>query len=275
MKNILLISLFFSVWACTKTSWQEIPSSKSQTVQVVGIESDSAHYSEIIDVMVAFLWPLKIETPEQQVSLERVIADSRELVSSKKRYLNKKFELQDLFLANLCPCALNQECSGNETGMDQNKCYEIEDAIYENDRSLIAIFGLVENIKKNVIEIGGEWLDTHLDLKEIPSPTVKFGSMDIHFTALGSYLENNTTKPFSYFIKSARITQETYYKRMTFTVPRLFFEDGALVTHGDWIVDVGLSENKASLLFQGDLFWNYQGQKRRGVIYWENPKAFK
>jgi hypothetical protein len=272
MKKILLLSFIFAFISCTKVKLQDIPRTTETKAQIVGIQANSANYSEVIDVMVAFLWPLKISGTENQLKLEVIIADSRELVSSKEKYLNKKFELQEKFQNNQCPCALNNECTGAETEMDQAKCYEIEDAIYQNDDSLIYIFGLVENIKKNVKDIGGEWFDTHLDVKNLPNSQVKFSTMDIYFSALGSYEENNTQKPFSYIVKAIPITQELHYKRMTFSMPRLFFENDQTVTHGDWTIDVGLMENKYSLLFQGDLFWNYQDQKRRGVIYWENPR---
>ena len=273
MKNTYFLILLFLLSSCGKIKLQEIYSSSStKNTNTISIQNDSAKYSEIIDVMVAFLWPLKIENQSQQIKLEEVIAHSRELVSSKEKYLSTKFKLQELFTANQCPCAINNECSGNETDMDATKCYEIEDAIYKNDSSVIDIFGLVETIKKNVKEIGGEWLDTHLDLKNVASSTIKLSSMDIYFTALGSYEDNNITKPFSYLIQAIPVIQESGYKRMTFSMPRLFFQDGQTVARGNWTVDVGLMENQSSLLFQGELSWSYQGSKRRGVIYWENPK---
>ena len=156
--------------------------------------------------------------------------------------------------------------------MDTTQCYELEDAIYKNDSSLIEIFALLETIKKNVNEIGGEWLDTHLDLKDVESSTFKLSSMDIHFSALGSYEDNITKKPFSYLIRNIPVIQEPDYKRITFSMPRLFYHDGQTVARGNWTVDGSLMENKSSLLFQGELSWSYQGLKRRGVIYWENPK---
>lgn len=85
---------------------------------------------------------------------------------------------------------------------------------------------LLETIKKNVKEIGGEWLDTHLDLKEVESSTIKLSSMDIHFSALGSYEDKSIKKPFSYLIHDIPVIQEPVYKRITFSMPRLFYLDG-------------------------------------------------
>ena len=271
MKNTIFILLFF-LNSCGKIKLQEIYATKATNTNTINIQNDSAQYSEVIDVMVAFLWPIKIENQTQQVKLEQIITTSRELLSSKEQFLNTKFKLQELFTANQCPCAINNECTGNETNMDTTKCYELEDAIYKNDSSLIEIYGLLETIKKNVKEIGGEWLDTHLDLKEVESSTIKLSSMDIHFSALGSYEDKSIKKPFSYLIHDIPVIQEPVYKRITFSMPRLFYLDGQTITRGNWTVDVGLTENKSSLLFQGELSWNYQGLKRRGVIYWENPR---
>jgi hypothetical protein len=270
--KVLIFFLIVSInSSCTKVQLLEIPLENSTKNNINGIEVANSKYAEEIDVIVAFLWPEKISTSTQKLGLEKIISSSRILVVKKEEFLNQKIALQKLFNSNYCNCALNDQCNGSEPALDINKCYQIEESIYKNDEKLVEIFGYVELIKKTILEIGGEWLETHLDIKNVPSSKVDLLKNNISFSALGSYQVDGSVLPYSYFIKSVGITQELGFKKINFSMPRILYRNEIFQDYGEWTVNLSMTENKASVLFQGDLDWKYEGQTRRGVIFWENP----
>jgi|GEM_PF-3119080 len=263
MKALILLLILA---ACgPKDKYQEIPYTPKKALNTLEADASWSKYSPQIDIMVAFLWPVRVKEQDRP-KLSEIIQTSRELKTKKELYLLKKREIQIEFDKYDCNCVINFECTGEEEDLNEAKCYEIEESIFENDRELIPIFGLVERIKENVIAIGGEWLKTHLDFRELPNSTVDFNSLQIKFTVLDAH----ETTPYSYEINNASIIQEPYFKKLNFSFKR---ETHKNAHYGVWEVDAAIVPSEASLLFQGKLFWDYQGVKREGLIYWEHPRV--
>lgn len=267
--KILAIILILS--ACTKIKNEEIKRAPEKQRFTISVQNDWSTYSPSIDVIVAFLWPEKVMAQDRS-KLTRIIEVSRELKKRNFIFQKDKIELKKQFELNHCACALNGECTGTEENLDEAKCFSIEENIYANDRVLIDIFGLVEEIKGHVLSIGGIWLPTHLDLREIPTSKIDFTTMIISFSAMGAYEVNQELLPISYETPTTSIIQEKDFQKLEISFPRQVFEDGKLKGMGNWTIDVGITQSEVSLLFQGELYWNYKGHKRQGIIYWENPK---
>lgn len=268
-------ALFFVLFlaACgPKDKFQDIPYSPKKTVNTLSADQSWNKYSPQIDIMVAFLWPTQVKV-EDRAKLSEIIQTSRDLKNQKESYLFKKREIQINFDKFQCACVINLECTGEEQDLNEEKCYEIEESMYENDRELISIFGLVEKIKTNVLAIGGEWLKTHLDYRELPNSTVDFNTLQIKFSVLDAYEENEARLPLSYEIREASILEEPYFKRLNFSFKReKYFSATEKMPYGEWTVDAAIVPSEASLLIQGKLLWNYQGIEREGLIYWEHPR---
>ena len=260
MKIFFLLIILAS---CTKIKNEEIKGAPEKERFTISVQNDWSGYSPSIDVIVAFLWP-EVVAVSDRPKLTRVIEISRELKTRNQAFQRQKISLKNQYELHHCACALNGECTGSETEMDEMLCYEIEESIYANDRLLIDIFGLVEEIKKNVISIGGEWLATHLDLREIPSSKVDFKTMEINFSALGGYELDGKLQPIPYLTPATAIIQEKDFQRLEVTFPRQ--------PDGIWTIDVGITQSNESILFQGELYWDYLGKRRQGIIYWENPR---
>lgn len=264
MKLLRLVFILFLAACGPKDKYQEIPYSPEKAVNTLETDQSWSKYSPQIDIMVAFLWPTEIKAADRP-KLSEIIQTSRDLKTQKESYLLKKRVIQKEFDHYECNCVINFECTGDEGELNENKCYEIEETIYENDRELISIFGLVEKIKFNVISIGGDWFKTHLDFRELPNSTMDFNTLQIQFSALDAH----GATPYSYVINNASIIQEPYFKKLSFSFKR---ESHESTHYGEWEVDAAIVPSEASLLFQGKLFWNYQGKKREGLIYWEHPR---
>ena len=259
MKAFLILLLTIS---CTKIKTEEIKGSPKKNPQVSALRQDLSNYSPYVDIMVAFLWPEKFETQEQKTALKNVIRISRDLRTQKESFLDKRYELRQAYASNDCKCLLEGLCDGTETQTDDLKCYEIEDAMYENDRILPAIYQLVDEIKLNVLGTGGEWIETHQDFTEIPSPHFDFNKMVLSLPAFGATPDG----PIPYEISNPKIYQENGYQRIIFTAKRKKSPD-------NWKFEVTPTVNRASLLFQGDLTLAYGSEERKGIIYWEHERS--
>lgn len=264
MKIIILLLILA---ACgPKDKFQEIPYTPKKSLSTLSTDPSWSKYSPQIDIMVAFLWPKKVKITDRE-KLAEIIQTSRDLKSQKEDYLLQKGKIQKEFNLNQCACVINFECTGEEKDLNEAKCYEIEEKIYANDKKLVPIFGLVESIKANVLAIGGEWLKTHLDFRELPNSSVDFSSLKIKFSVLDAY-ENN---PLSYEV-DASLTQEPFFQKLNSRFERYkYISETEKVPYGEWKVEAAAVASEASLLFQGKLFWIYQGVEHEGLIYWEHP----
>jgi hypothetical protein len=258
MKQLIFLLLIVS---CTKIKNEEIKGTTKSSPQVSALRQDLKNYSSYVDVMVAFLWPERFETDDQRTALKKVIRTSRDLRSRKEDFLDKRFELRQSYVTFECKCLLEGLCDGSETQDDEAKCYEIEEAIYENDRRLPAIYELVDEIKLNVLAAGGDWIDTHQDFSDVSSPMFDFENMSLTLTAFSA----TSREPVSYLVTSPKVFQEAGYQRILFSTKR---KDGP----GIWEFEVTPTLNRASLLFQGDLRLIHGSQERVGIIYWEHER---
>lgn len=265
----ILLILFIAA-SCSKVKYEEIRRAPEKNRVIVSTEADFSSYSPTIDVMVAFLWPNEIRVQDRP-SVTRIIEISRELKTRNKDFQLNSIKLRGEYKEAHCSCALNGECDGSEGELNEVLCYEIEDAIYSNDRKLIEIYGLVEEIKTNVLGINGEWLPTHMDFQEIPTSKIDFSTMSFSFSALGAYLVDGVTCPIAYRTGPNPIIQELSFQRLEFSLPRVLIQENSEIPYGEWTIDVGINRSDVSILFQGELHWEYLGQARKGIIYWENP----
>lgn len=251
------------ILGCEKVGYRPVPQSPAPSREVSKLEADFSAYEENIDVMVAFLWPRSITTQAQRDSMRTVISSSRELQKSKNRYFSKKLVLQKRFQDEACNCHLNSLCEEGQEPGEQESCLKIEEETYANDRDLIPIMELVELVKSEVLKCGGEWLETQSDLTDLAPSRFDFKNKTLHLSALGS----QDQKPMEYEVTEMSFSSEELYRRLEMSFPRkhLSFEN-----FGHFNLDLGVKASSASLTFQGDLFWDYQGVRRQGIVYWEH-----
>ena len=268
-----LILILFIAASCSKVNYEEIRRTPEKNRVIVSSEADFSSYSTNIDVMVAFLWPSEIRVQDRP-RVTRIIEISRELKAKNQDFQLSSINLRGEYKDASCSCALNGECDGSEGELNEVLCYEIEDAIYSNDRKLVEIYRLVEEIKTNVLSINGEWLPTHMDFQDIPTSKIDFTTMSFSFSALGAYLVDEVSYPIAYNTGPNPIIQELSFQRLEFSLPRVIIQEENQIPYGEWTIDVGINRSDISILFQGELHWKYLGQARKGIIFWENPISY-
>ena len=252
MKYLILLLLI----SCTKVSNRALPLIKNEGPTISTLEEGFEEFDEKIDVMVAFLWPLKVTGDSQREAMRKVISSSRKLKTEQEVFNLKKRELKVKYQTENCECVLNGLCEDDEIPEDTGICYEIEEEIFEHDRKLVQIFELIDDIETNVKASGGDWLTTHVDFPELPPSTFSFNSFELNLAVLDGE---------AYSALLMKAFQETLYKRLNVSFKRTNFP-------GTWEIDVGYKKSPHAVSFQGDLYY-YEGPvKREGVIYWENLK---
>lgn len=259
MKNILILLIIIS---CTKAKYKDIPGAPQQNNYVSALRIDFKEYSENIDLFVAFLWPEQIKSESQRQELKSIISTSKDLKSQKEKFQIKRYELSDEYRRFECPCILEFRCQGTETQNDEDKCLQIEEGIFENDKRLPAIYALVDVMKEKVLSIGGEWLETNQDHPEIPLSSFNFNTLKLNLKAFGA--EEN--RPLEYEFARPEIFEDKDFQLLRFSSPRKS-------ASGDWRIEVTPYKNKASLVFQGELYWDRSGIKRQGIIFWEHARS--
>jgi hypothetical protein len=259
MKNLLLLLLFVS---CSKATYKQIPSNKGPKTYASALSFDSKAYSQNIDLAVAFLWPERVVTDEQRLELQFIISTSRKLKLAKEQFQEKRYELKVEYQRLDCPCILEFRCTGNETRSDEVVCLELEDSIFENDKLLPGIYQLVDIMKEKVIGIGGEWIQTNFEFPEAPVSTFNFNTLELNLNVFGA----SENLPLDYQFPKPEIFQDKDFQLLTFSSPRK-------LSVGSWRIEVAPYKTKASLLFQGEFFWEHSGKKRRGFIIWEHAKS--
>lgn len=270
MKMIILLSLLTFV-SCSKTGYSPIEAPPSKEPLISTVVTGSSDFSEDIDVLVAFLWPKRIETEAQRRAISGVIATSRKLKRSKEAFLERKRELKNRYQEADCVCALDGICEETDTEDNLELCEEIETEISVNNQSLAEFYQLVEEVKRLVDLSGGEWLGTNTDYPLLPVSKFYFDTLQLSFQVFGDYEEGGEKHPFTYEINEVELRQEKDYQRLVFNFPRQFFNQGRIFYRGQWQIDVALTRNKGSMTFQGELRWLNEGREQLGVIYWENP----
>lgn len=259
MRNLIFLLLLIS---CSKESIRglSVPEKNENSLQT--LENFEA-YSEKIDVMVAFLWPVEVKEESQRKAIRAVIGFSRELKDYQEDYLSEKLKLKRAYEKELCDCVLNDFCENEEVPEDSGECIEIEDKIFVNERKLPEIYGIVEKMENNVLLAGGEWIKTHNDFTELPVSTFSFKTLMLNMTVFGTYIKEEVEIPYEYMDVKSVLIQERTFKRLN-----VRFTDQVM---GEWEFDLSLRQNDHSLVFQGDLYLHLTGSKRQGVVYWTHP----
>ena len=262
MKYLFLILILFG--CKTKTKDEKI--NLRPPVSPIQISSLSTwdNYSKDIDIMVAFLWPEEVKVQDRPL-LNEIIQTSRSLKKQKEDFLKTSHQLKNEFDTNFCNCVLNFECTGEEDIQDENICYDIEENIYANDRLLIDIYGLVELIKTNVNAIGGKWLDTHLDHRNLPNSQIDFSKMELSFSAFDA-----GNLPYSYSNLKYSLVQLPDFNQVELQFKRMHESNEEF---GNWKIQAAAIASEYSLLFQGKLFWEFENKSYEGMIYWEHPRT--
>lgn len=260
-----LFFLFLIISCQTKVKKEEVLLIPGKPTSYISSMSSWDHYSKDIDIMVAFLWPSSVRE-EQRPLLNEIIQTSRDLKNQKESFLKTSHELKKDFDQYFCNCVLNYECTGEEDIIDENICYEIEEKTYANERLLIGIYGLVELIKGNVKTIGGQWLDTHMDHRNLPSSQMNFSTMELTLSAFDS----GSDAPYSYEKLNTNLIQDQDFKQLNVEFSRQ--HDGKS-NYGSWRIEAAAIPSQYSLLFQGKLFWDHDGKSYEGMIYWEHPRT--
>ena len=269
MKILFLLLL---LTACSKVTYREIESIPMAEQLTTGLIADSDKYQPEIDVLVAFLWPKKIETQIQKDAVRKIIATSRLLKNNKEAFLLRKLNLKKQYDDLFCNCALNGECNGSEGSMDENSCLVIEDKINQNNQTLSEFYQLVEVVKENVKVAGGEWLGTNLDLPLLPSSRFDFTNMTLQLNVFDFYVRGEDKQPYVYQIMDMSLTQYANYQRLIFSFGRELSVGETIVPYGNWTVDVGITQGPGLMTFQGELYWRNGEVKQQGIIFWEHPR---
>lgn len=268
-----LLILFLLLISCAKQKNALLAPPVDVNQDAVTWRDERRVYDETIDVMVAFLWPRDITTDEQRTSVALVIGSSRKLKPLKAAYLGNRSRLRQDFERLDCDCALNGVCEEGDSDVAVDECSEVEEQLSQNNNLLAEFYRLVEVIKTNVRASGGEWLATNLDYPLLPSSRFNVQESALRLEAFGDYAAGGERAPHAYSLPQPVTTRAGVRPRLTWTFPRLrTSETGETTEQGVWTIDVVVSEEDQSVVFQGDLFWDIDGARLRGVIQWEQLK---
>lgn len=257
--------ILFFIFGCSEKKYTPITEKKEPVVEIKRVQADvSLYYQKDIDILVAFLWPKKIDTKLKRELTTEILKTARDV-----RFKNDDLlELNNTFKDLQC-----SEVMTGETEVDidtEDKCYELSDL---KDQTTQDLYQKVILIEKNVNSIGGEWLANHRDFYSLPVSTIDLDQNTVSFTALGSY-ENEEVVPISYLDQEITVTKVKDYNQISFSFMRKIWnkESQKLVNQGRFDAVVNLLPLKNSIVYQGELNWEHDRQLRRGVIYWQNLK---
>jgi len=259
----LLVLLF--ICGCAKEISKDVaPYREPPRVSAVWTGSERRH-AENIDVMVAFLWPAEITTDLQRRSVETAIATARKLKPQKAAFLQGRRVLLESFARLQCECALNGNCREGESDQNWEECSQVEEDMSRNNEKLVVFYQLVEQVKASVIAAGGEWLATNIDYPLLPASRLEVAGLRLVLEAFGDAPVEGELAPLAYDLGNALVSQAGLRTKLKWRFPHQLLP-------GEWIIDVGVSEEGESLLFQGDLYYEAPGVLRRGIIQWEHNK---
>lgn len=254
MKFIILIILI----SCTRVSNHKITKQMDRSPELERLETDG-NYSEKIDVMVAFLWPVRIHSDVQRASLRSVLAGSRKLKDLQDSYFQKKLVLSRAWKKEGCDCVLNSICENEVPETPFERCTELEEEVFTNERALPAIYGIVEEMKAHVKSAGGEWLKTHTDFPEGP-----VSEMNFEESLLSLPVFSPVDEPVSYENLPYVLRDSGSYDSL-----EVRFPDS--VDRGEWHFDMAIQRTPEAMKFQGKLFLRKGKSRREGIVYWMNP----
>ena len=250
----LLISLLLLFGCGNKTNSTTIedltPEENNNTISTSAM---SFEYEQKIDIFVAFLWPLKIETPAAKRSVIKILDVGRSLRTGNEELLGYSIEFKKL------RC---EEIFAGEIIVDfetEDYCYEVE----EKRNSLTAVMlEKVNTMKSEVQSMGGEWLDSNQDFETNEGSLIDFNTNTLSIYSLGSKVENGETAPLPYPKLPFEIKMMDSYSYIELFFPR---KDGV----GIFKIKADLNIQKNSIIFQGDLNLVTGESTQRGIIYWQ------
>ncbi len=262
MKTFFLLFLFIS---CAKEVSKSVAPFKEPPRQSAVWSGSERRHAENIDVMVAFLWPAEITTNSQRRSVEEAIATARKLKPQKEAFMQGRRVLLASFARLQCECALNGNCREGESDQYWEECSQVEEDMSLNNQKLVVFYQLVEQVKASVISSGGEWLATNIDYPLLPASRLEITGLRLVIEVFGDTRVEGEATPLAYDLGNAQVSQAGLRTKLKWRFPHRLLA-------GEWIIDVGVSEEGESLLFQGDLFYEAPGVSRRGIIQWEHNK---
>lgn len=254
MKHLLILLLILS---CSKVRYSPIEVASQPETRFVWDAKTLEPFSEQIDVLVAFLWPERIETENQKSGARRVISRSRELRKFKEAFLAEKSRLQKDFLANDCLCVLDGICTGEETNDDLELCEALEEKKYAHQATLADFYLIVEDIRDTVEDIGGLWVKTNTEYPEAPLSVIDYKGHNIRFEV------------FEAFSASTPVSSE-----FSLLFDKGFPEVSAslMIDRSLWKIEASLDIKENSLSGQGEITAELQTGPRKGIIYWEHSR---
>lgn len=262
MKTLLFLFLFIG---CAKEVSKEVaPFKEPPRINAVWTGSERRHF-ENIDVLVAFLWPSEITSDVQRRSVETAIATARKLKPQKAAFMQGRRVLLESFARLQCECALNGICREGESDQYWEECSQVEEDMSLNNQKLVVFYQLVEQVKASVLASGGEWLATNIDYPLLPASRLEIAGLRLVLEVFGDTEVEGEATPLAYDLGSAQVSQTGLRTKLKWRFPHQRLP-------GEWIIDVGVSEEGESLLFQGDLYYEAPGVSRRGIIQWEHNK---
>lgn len=260
--NIIIFTVL--ILSCGKSKFEEVNSivTTEYSLAETNEKNNFLRYSEKIDIMVAFLWPEKIEGNKAKELTVSILQKARELKNDNDFLL----EMNEDYNSLECDEILIGEIEASAE--IEALCYEFSDKKDELTRFL---YQKVLSIETSVKLMGGEWLANHRDFDNIPTAEVDLESGLISFSALGSY-KTDSIHPISYSSKKINPVYKNDYAKIYFTFERLKWNviTNDFGSYGVYSAELSLFPMKNSLVFQGELDWAYNGKTRKGVIYWQN-----
>lgn len=251
------IFLFFLILlSCTKVADKGIPLVKPPEPVLDRLETE-ATYTEKIDVMVAFLWPREVKTETQRSAIRAIIAGSRSMKDLQEEYFRKKLVLARAWKVEECDCVLNGLCDDTPPETTMERCSELEEETFANERALPAIYEIVEKMKADLALAGGEWLKTHSDFPEGPVSELSFETSKMRLTVFGAEATEYEAVP---FVLRRTSNYERFLSQFTDKHGR-----------GEWEFDLVIQRTPEALKFQGKLFLRKDSSEREGIVYWMNP----
>lgn len=251
MRYILFILMLL---ACSKVKYAPIEGVVLPETRFVWDARTLDVFDERIDVLVAFLWPEKIETDVEKSGARRVISRSRELRKFKESFLAEKVRLQKNFVDNDCLCVLDGICTGEETNDDLELCEVLEEKKYQHQATLADFYLIVEDIRDTVNAIGGLWVKTNTEYPEAPLSVMDYRKQNIR-------LEVFETAHDSAAISSDLVLD--FDNGFPEVRTSLIIEDRA------WVIEASLDVRGNSLSGQGEISVDFPSGLRKGIIYWE------
>ncbi|MBD65982.1 MAG: hypothetical protein CME62_12295 [Halobacteriovoraceae bacterium] len=251
---IKFLTLLFILSSCgLERNDKQIKPKPVQVVQSSQTLDQLNQEKQEIDIMVAFLWPQDLDQPQIQKAIKNIISIGRFLRSQgdlrlEKLHTYNKYECEAVLIGDI---TVEPEI--------EDLCYDLSDEI---DEMALTLFSKVQEMKKEVLSIKGEWLDTFHDVTVDEKAYIELNKDYIFFPALGATTNNGEVTPMSYEIKNTELSVQPEFIQLNANWPNKL---GA----GEYQAEMAIRVQKYSTVFQGELNLITSSQTRQGLIYWQ------